>query len=343
MGEGTERIDAAIDRLDAVLRAKGRDGVPPASDPDAAARVDAALAPFALPADLRRFWERVDFRELWPIGDCDVPQTCNPDDALGKHQMNLEEFPGLFGPPILFPIATKSEDQWSIELESSAGPGGLVVSHEFGPIVVQYPSFVDLVEVCTELLDEDKIVKAHDRYTVTLVRDAVREKREARLEAAGIDRREFSGDPGDWPAHWRAAAGIQDGDDVRLGTTHTIAELVEASRAAPFSARIAGRIVSIAAFGHETYYVIDDGTAAIDVRCPGAVNAWLSPSAHEIELGVSVEKPIEEASSVELSERDVSADGFLGGMEAFARSVSGFGDALQTRTSVVATDVRPLR
>ena len=128
--EGTERIDAAIDRLDAVRRAAGEEGVLPAPHPDAAARVDAALAPFSLPADLRRFWERVDFRELWPM-TCDLPQTCDPDDALWTHRMNLEDFPGLLGPPILFPIASHSESQWSIELAGPGGPGGLVVSHDY--------------------------------------------------------------------------------------------------------------------------------------------------------------------------------------------------------------------
>jgi hypothetical protein len=160
-------------------------------------------------------------------------------------------------------------------------------------------------------------------------------------EIFGVER-EFDRDPVDWPEHWRASAGIRDGDDVPLGTTHTIAELVEASRAAPFSARIAGRIVSVATFGHETYYVVDDGTAAIDVRCPGAVNAWLSPSSEEIELGVRVEKPIGESAAVEPSEDDIPGEGPLGAMAEFARSVARFSDALQTCTSVVATDVRPL-
>jgi hypothetical protein len=51
-----ERVDRVIERLDGALRAAGFDPSAPASEPESVEEVERALAPYALPPDLRRFW-----------------------------------------------------------------------------------------------------------------------------------------------------------------------------------------------------------------------------------------------------------------------------------------------
>ena len=69
----------------------------------------------------------------------------------------------------------------------------------------------------------------------------------------------------------------------------------------------------------------------------------LSRGSPQIELGVTVEKPIGQLATPTRAERAGETDD-LGRMQKFGeRGSHGFVDALQTRTSVVATDVRPVR
>ena len=59
-----ERVDRVIERLNDALSAAGFDLLAPAAERDAVAEIERAVAPFALPADLARFWERCDFSSL---------------------------------------------------------------------------------------------------------------------------------------------------------------------------------------------------------------------------------------------------------------------------------------
>jgi hypothetical protein len=63
--DANARIDAAIDRLDSALAALGLE-LRSAVDPDAIGRVERHLAPCSLPADLSRFWERVEAGRFKP-------------------------------------------------------------------------------------------------------------------------------------------------------------------------------------------------------------------------------------------------------------------------------------
>ena len=279
-------MDAAIDRLDGVLRETNLDGVTPAAEPTVLGEIDEELAPYMLPRDLRRFWERVDFETL-PVLGSGLSIPLNPDGALADRRMTEEEAPGLYGPPLLFPVARDHSEQTSIELADPWRPGGVVVESGLGVCRLLYPTFTDLVEVYAELVEAGRFELRGLQAWVD--RDAEDELQDERWRASGLEgvfggKREVDlDDPANWPAHWRASAGIVEGDDVPLGTTHTIAELVEASAQAPFAARIAGRIVSLATFGTHTYDVIDDGTASIDVLCPGTVDAWVSRRTQEVD------------------------------------------------------------
>jgi hypothetical protein len=147
-----ERVDRVIERLDGALRTAGFDPLAPASEPESVGEVERPLAPYTLPPDLRRFWDRVDFSGLRVTG-WTLPEPRDPRPALEAHRQNLEEAQLLFGPPLLFPIARISGDQWSIELVSRWGPGGTVFSQDTGADErqIEYASFNDLLEVYVEL------------------------------------------------------------------------------------------------------------------------------------------------------------------------------------------------
>ena len=53
-------IDSAVDRLDDALRRAGLPPLEPATDEVSLVDVDAIVAPYELPPEVRRFWELVD-------------------------------------------------------------------------------------------------------------------------------------------------------------------------------------------------------------------------------------------------------------------------------------------
>ena len=102
-----ERIDRAIDRLDDALRAEGFAALEAPASREALGQIAEEVAPYRLPPDLERLWERVDFQSLAVVG-YRMPALLDPAGALVTHRMNIEEFPRLYGPPLLFPIARHS-------------------------------------------------------------------------------------------------------------------------------------------------------------------------------------------------------------------------------------------
>jgi hypothetical protein len=199
-----ERVDLAIERLDQALRSAGFDSLAPVADREAVAEIDAAVAPYAVPVDLRRAWERVDLQSLQVTG-WSTPEWCSPRTALAIHRQNLAEAPLLFGPPLLFPIARISGDQWSVELLSDTSPGGTILSQDSGAAAwcVEYASFTDLLEVYAELI-ADGSFQRWDNGLASFSRECERTKQDARLRSA----RDIPAAPTGWPPHWLAAAGL---------------------------------------------------------------------------------------------------------------------------------------
>ena len=291
-----ERTDSAIERLDDALRAAGFEALAPAADPAAVEEVDAALAPYSLPPDLRRFWERVDFPSLRVHG-WSLPEPCDPRGALAVYRGNQE--PGYFplgGPPLLFPFAAVSGDQWSVELASSWGPGGCVVSQPTGELRVAYPSFADLLEAYAELLEEGRFQR--DGAYGAFPHEAERELQEARLRALDPlfgDPHSIGEDPTTWPAHWLESAGIDLGARAPQGRTRTIAEPAAAAAA---GGSIDGTVVRLIGSSAGSLVTVEDGTGSIDIWCPAGTSPWGPVHGQAFEFDVAVEDGTTVASAI---------------------------------------------
>ena len=299
-----ERIDAAVDRLDEALRAAGLPALEVPADAEALVEIAATVAPYRLPADLHRFWERVDFRNS-PVSGWRLPEPLDARLALDTQRANLA--PGLaylFGPPLLFPIARISGDQWSVELVSGWSEGGTVFSHE-GEHHIEYPSVSDLVEVYAELLEEGAF--DHRGGRAVLLLGPERAKQEERLSAAWPHplyghAREVPADYAGWPAHWLAAAGIDLASRIPRGATHTIAQAVEAAKQRELVARVVGKVVWLGGSSDGVLAVVDDGTTQLEVWCPAGASPWGPRMSDRFEFEVAMQP-----SAIALDVRPVDA------------------------------------
>ena len=286
----SERIDAAIDRLDEALQAAGLPGLEAAADAGALVEIGEAVAPYRLPPDLHRFWERVDFRNS-PVSGWRLPEPVNARLALDTHRANLQpDLAYLYGPPLLFPIARISGDQWSVELVTEWCEGGTVFSHEVEHRI-EYASFSDLVEVYAELLEAGAFEVRGGRAGLLL--EPERAKQEERLSAAWPhplygDAREVSADHAGWPAHWLAAAGIDLASRIPRGATHTIAQAVEAAKKREIVARVVGKVVWVGGSSDGVLAVVDDGTTQLDVWCPAGTSPWAPSMSDRFEFEVAM-------------------------------------------------------
>jgi hypothetical protein len=288
------RIDAAIDRLDEALQAAGVPGLEASADAEALVEIAEAVAPYRLPADLHRFWERVEFWNS-PVSGWRLPEPLNARLALDAHRASLRpDLAYLLGPPVLFPIALISGDQWSVELVSEWSEGGTVFSHEV-EYRIEYPSFSDLVEVYAELLEEGAFEVLGGRAGLLL--EPERAKQEERLSAAWPhplygDAREVSADYVGWPAHWLAAAGIDLASRIPRGATHTIAQAVEAAKKREIVARVVGKVVWLGGSSDGVLAVVDDGTTQLDVWCPAGTSPWGPSMSDRFEFEVAMREAV---------------------------------------------------
>jgi hypothetical protein len=297
----TSDLDGAIDRLDDALRGAGFEGLAAASEDSSLDELDQAIAPYSLPLDLHRFWERVEFESL-RVSSWSLPERCSPRTALDTHRLNLDPdlFPLQFGPPLLFPIARHSGDQWSIELVSRWCEGGIVFTHgDPGPVRIEYPSFSDLLEVYAELIEERRFT-LHDNGYGSLDREEEQARRRARIAAAQPHpvygcASEIGSNPARWPAHWLESAGIDPRSREPLGATHTIAQLVDASQRGPVQGRIGGEVVGLAGAGSDLLVLVAEHEQSVLVFCPRAATTWRPAMGRRFEFEVTVAEPVRDA------------------------------------------------
>jgi hypothetical protein len=284
-------IDSALDRLDEAMRAAGLPRLEPPSDVAAIAEIEAAVAPYALPRGLRRFWERVDADG---IGLMTFPKIGGPAAVL-QHRRLLHEIAAPSPPApiaIFLPVDYASHCYGVIELQSEWSEGGTIFEWDLDEFPLVSRSLADWIEVLGALVSEGRY-ELSDGYVV-LDHRAVQEKRLARLEASGPHPlyghlRAIPGAIESWPAHWLAASGIDLRDRMPRGATHTNAELVAAAAGnGPVTGRIHGTVTVLVGSGAGTHVVVEDGTRPLEVWCPAGTSPWAPVHRRRFELEVTL-------------------------------------------------------
>jgi len=343
-----DEIDSALDRLDDALRRAGLPTLEPATDEVSVAEVDEAVAPFALPADVRRFWELVDPSSL---AVRTFPDLVGPAAALKLQRAEAEEgaltVPRV-PPPLLFRIGYASHVSLSTELASVWGPGGTIFrwAYDEDGFRIVYRTLADLLDVLTELVSEEQT--ARNGGFVFLPDGADEDKRDERLRLAGShplygDAPAIPSSLEAWPEHWLEASRIDLRDRVPLGATHTIVELVAAAAEGPVSGRIAGTVTQLVGIGRDTVALVDDGTAPVDVWCPAGTSPWGPVHRRRFEFEVTLEGPVAPPPELAGGLRAIDRHARAWGLAQPEAAESAFaGDLERHRPSAVATAIRPL-
>ena len=332
-------IDAAIDGLDDALRSAGLPGLEEPSDPRAVDAVAHAVVPYELPAELRRFWERVDPERMEVYT---FPTLGGPADAL-ELQQSLREYGA---PPVLLPIDYASHCFGVIELGSKWTEGGTILEWDFDGFPLVSRSVADRLAVLTELLLEG-LFERGDGF-VSLDHRAEQQKRLARLDAYGRhpvygDLRAIPRELESWPPHWLFASGIDLKDREPLGATHTIVELVAAASEGRVVGRIHGEVIRLIGTEFETLVVVDDGTRTIDVSCPAGTSPWGPVHRRRFEFEVTIDGPVGAPPDVDTLHAAISQKALTGNLAAAQAAAERLARVLQVHEpAAVASDIRPL-
>jgi hypothetical protein len=338
-------LDSALDRLDEALRLAGLEGLEPPGDVTALADLASAVYPYALPSQLRRFWERVDAERITVFA---FPIVGSP--AAAREHMRLLQDLGepvpIVPPPIFLPVDYASHCYGVIELESAWAEGGMLFEWDFDDVRVVARSLADRIDLLAELLSEGHFERGEG--FVSLDHRAEQEKRLERLVASELhplygDLREIPTALESWPAHWLAASGIDLRERRPLGATHTIAELVTAANDGPATGRIHAEVVRLVGSGAGTLVVVDDGSGTLDVWCPAGTSPWGPVHRSRFELEVTVEGPVGAMPDLDSPNAEITRHALAGDLGSAQEAAIAFSEQLQThRAAAVATDIRPL-
>jgi hypothetical protein len=319
-------IDASIDALTEALEANGVVGPRPPSDPPDLDAIDRALAPMSLPAQVRRFWERVDPASIrvWAH-----PFPVGPDFALESWKREGEEFPGMV-PRALFLVGYESWACMSVELRSRFGPGGSLFEWRLdgGGFRLSYHELSDWLDRMTNLLlygDCDRREGANGEMLFP---------RDPQVSLPLADATSFDREPLAWPPHWQRLSGIEPGDVRPRGATHTIAELLGSDPSQPLHATVSALVVDLAGSAELTRVRVSDGTGVMAINCPSAITA----------LGPGMRRKFEFDVVVPPGTRRLPPD--PDALEALADPVADISQRLMARyggpATAVATAIRPL-
>jgi hypothetical protein len=338
-------IDSAIDRLDEALRSVGVAGLEPPGDVSPVAEIAEAVAPYVLPDELRRFWERVDAERVHVHT---FPKVGGPATALSHLRIVREvATPVPIGlPPILLPVDYASHCYGVVELGTQWNKGGSFLEFEFEDMPFVSRSVADWLDMVAELLSEGSF-ELHDGWA-ELDHPAVLANRLARLESSGPDPvygdlRAIPSALESWPAHWLAASGVDLRSHEPLGATSTIAELVDAADAGPVTGRIHAEVVRLVGSAAGALVVVDDGTGALDVWCPAGTSPWGPVHRSRFELEVTVEGPVGAMPDLDSPHAEITRYALAGDLGSAQEAAIAFSDQLQAhRAAAVATDIRPL-
>ena len=338
-------IDSAIDRLDEALRSGGVAGLEPPGDVGPVAEIAEAVAPYIVPDELRRFWERVDAERVHVHT---FPKVGGPATALSQLRIVREvATPVPIGlPPILLPVDYASHCYGVVELGTEWDEGGSFLEFEFDDMPFVSRSVADWLDMIAELLSAGSF-ELHDGWA-ELDHPAVLANRLARLESSGPhpvygDVRAIPSALESWPAHWLAACGVDLRDREPLGATHAIAELVDAADAGPVTGRIHAEVVRLVGSAAGALIVVDDGSGALDVWCPAGTSPWGPVHRLRFELEVTVEGPVGAMPDLDSQHAEITRHALAGDLGSAQEVAIAFSEQLQAhRAAAVATDIRPL-
>jgi hypothetical protein len=339
-------IDTAIHRLDAALRGAGLAGLEPPADSAGIDEVADAVAPYALPAELRRYWERVDEEVVsWFL----FPRVCGPAETLALLRLVRDDteftYP-IVPPPPLLPVDYASHCYGVIELASEWSDGGTLFEWDFDEARVVSHTLADRIDLLAELVAEDHLDRVDEYVSIDHVVEA--ERRPARLAASSPhplygQLHTLPTALESWPAHWLAASGVDLGTRVPLGATHTIAELVAAAGAGPAGGRVHAEVTRLVGSAAGALVVIDDGTRPLDVWCPAEASLWGPVHRTRFEFELTIEGPVGPPPDLDSGHEEVSRHALAGELGAAQAAVLSFLEQLDAhRPAAVATDIRPL-
>ncbi len=265
-----------------------REVIPPSTrhpygPPEDRRAVDAAVSAieadgrgFTLPAEISWFWRTWD-----PFGFDVVPWPRLIDAPGAVDLWNIDVDTGL--PRVLLPVAYESHGHLFVELRRSGdGPAPLwYFAFADSTIECRYPSLAALFRACAEVVElagvaaPERDVDRHATYVDLLDGDQFRAVVDRHFAAASGARRTAVAvhDAGAWPAHWRQAQGIDEGDLAVKGRTHTIAQFLAAAQGGPVEARLHGRWTHLAGVNHLGIGRLDDDSGSVTLAMPSSVVA----------------------------------------------------------------------
>ena len=336
-------IDSAIDRLDDALRAAGLAGLEPPGAIASIDEVESAVAPYELPAELRRYWERVDPASIdwFPF-----PRLDGPAETLAQLRLVRDFGEPIVPPPLLLPVDYASHTYGVVELASEWGDGGTIFEWGFDEAEVVSHTVADRVDLLAELISEDRLDRVDAYVSIDHVAEA--ERRPARLAASRPnplygDRAAVPVALEAWPPHWLAASGVDLGTREPLGATHTIAELVAAAAEGRATGRIHGEVTRLVGSGAGALVVVDDGTRSLDVWCPAGTSLWGPVHRTRFEFELTVEGPVGAPPDLDSTPEEITHHAVSGDLAAAQAAALSFFEQLDAHQApAVATDIRPL-
>jgi hypothetical protein len=303
------------------------------------------VAPYALPAELRRFWEQVDPD---PIAVFTFPMLRGPANALellrGLREISGE--PPLAPPPMLLPFDYASHCYGMIELGSEGAAGGTIFEVEFDAVPIVSHSLADQIDLLAELLTEGHFERGDGH--VSIDHRVEQERRAARLDAADPhpvygNLHAIPAELESWPAHWLTASGIDLRSREPVGATHSIAELLVAAERGPTRGRVHASVTSLVGSTEGARVVVEDGTASLDVWCPSGTSPWGPVHTRRFEFDVTIDVPVGARPDLDTPHAEATRHALAGDLGSAQDAVIELVGRLERhRAAAVATDIRPL-
>ncbi|MEZ0446970.1 hypothetical protein [Cellulomonas sp. ICMP 17802] len=322
----------------------------PAGDVDAVlAEIRKEISPLRLPAELERFWRRVDPDS---ITVAPYPRPTSPAFALRCWTTDRDGFAQC--PRLLFPVAYESHGFLFVELEDGRGSGDVVLEWAYAgsPYYVRFPTlsaYVDLLATMIELEEFTRHQQGTHQYVEFDPEGRWNDAVAVRLSAAQPlhhygHARELDERLLHWPQHWLVSSGVAPETRTLRGATTTVAELLEhvATTGAVAEGTLRVALQGIVGSAAGSRVSVSDGTGVLDVWCPSAVSTYLSTSS-EFEFDVVVRPTTGPSGDWSREHGEIQSAALAGDIEgAQAAATELYAKAFLTPATAEATAIRPI-